>query len=217
MKKINKKNFYIAIGMLLAFLLWTIGLQCIDVQAIGPQHSLVGFATMNQFFHNLIGINMSLYIITDYLSVFPLVIVLGFALLGLTQWIQRKHLLKVDLDILILGGFYIVVIIIYLFFEILAVNYRPILINGSLEVSYPSSTTMLVMCVIPTAIMQFNTRIKKDTLKHFVIFAMYLFMIFMILGRLISGVHWISDIIGGSLLSIGLVLIYRTILLWQNN
>ena len=212
MKKENQRNFCTATCMLLAFLLWTAAIQLVDVQAIGPQESAVGFATINQFVHNLTGVHMSLYTITDWLGLVPLVFVMGFALLGLIQWIKRKHLFKVDYNILILGGFYIVVMAVYVLFEMLVVNYRPVLINGYLEASYPSSTTMLVMCVMPTAIMQFNARIKNDVLKRHLTSAITAFIIFMVIGRLISGVHWITDIIGGALLSTGLVLMYRAII-----
>jgi len=155
---------------------------------------------------------MSLYTITDWLGLMPFVFVMGFALLGLVQWIKRKHLFKVDHNILILGGFYIVVMTAYVLFEVFVVNYRPVLIDGILEASYPSSTTMLVMCVMLTAIMQFNVRIKNNILKRCVAFATTAFIVFMVIGRLISGVHWITDIIGGALLSAGLVLMYRTII-----
>ena len=211
MKKENQRNFCIAICMLLAFLLWTVAIQFVDVQAIGPQESSVGFATINQFVHNLTGVHLSLYTITDWLGLVPLVFVIGFALLGLIQWIKRKHLFKVDYNILILGGFYIIVMAVYVLFEMLVVNYRPVLIGGILEASYPSSTTMLVMCVMPTAIMQFNARIKNNVLKRCVASAIIAFIVFMVIGRLVSGVHWFTDIVGGALVSASLVLMYRSV------
>ena len=216
MKKENRRNFCIATFMLLAFLLWTVAIQLFDVETIGPQESSVGFARINQFVHKLTGVHMSLYTITDWLGLVPLGFVMGFAMLGLIQWIKRKHLLKVDYNILILGGFYIVVMTVYVLFEMLVVNYRPVLINGILEASYPSSTTMLVMCVMPTAIMQFNARIKNNVLKRFVASAIIAFIVFMVIGRLISGVHWFTDIIGGALLSAGLVLMYRAVINLKN-
>ena len=208
----NQKNFCIAICMLIAFVMWTVAIRFVDVQAIGPQESSVGFATINQFVHNLTGVHMSLYTITDWLGLVPLMFVMGFGTLGLIQWIKRKHLLKVDYSILVLGGFYIVVMAAFVLFEVLVINYRPVLIDGILEASYPSSTTMLVMCVMPTAIMQFGTRIKNDVLKRFVTSAIIAFIVFMVIGRLVSGVHWFTDIIGGALLSAGLVLMYRAVI-----
>ena len=214
MKKENQRSFCIAACILLAFLLWTVAILFVDVQAIGPQESSVGFATINQFVHNLTGVHMSLYTITDWLGLVPLMFVMGFGTVGLIQWIQRKHLLKVDYSILVLGGFYIVVMAVYVLFEMLVVNYRPVLIGGILEASYPSSTTMLVMCVMPTAIMQFNARIKNNVLKRFVASTIIVFIVFMVIGRLVSGVHWFTDIIGGALLSTGLVLMYRAFISW---
>ena len=109
----------------------------------------------------------------------------------------------------ILGGFYVAVMMVYVLFETVTVNYRPVLINGILETSYPSSTTLLVMCVIPTALIQVNSRMQSTTRKKIVALSMMGFLIFMVVGRLISGVHWVTDIVGGALLSAGLVMMYR--------
>ena len=211
MKKENQKNFRIAVFMLIAFIMWTIAICFIDVKAIGPKESTVGFATVNGLVHKLTGVHMTLYNITDWLGLVPLSFVMGFALLGLIQWIKRKHLSRVDYSIFVLGGFYISTMAVYIFFEMFIVNYRPILINGYLEASYPSSTTMLVMCVMPTAIMQFNSRIKNKALKKCVSLSITAFIAFMVIGRLVSGVHWFTDIIGGALLSTGLVMMYHSI------
>ena len=208
MKKASKKSFYVGTSFLLLFILWTILIKFIDVKSVGPQKSTVGFATLNIFFHNLTGTNMTLYNITDWLGLVPIAVCLGFAILGLVQWIRRKNISKVDFSILVLGVYYIVVIAVYILFEYLVINYRPILINGYLEASYPSSTTMLVMCVMPTAIMQFNSRIKNRIVKYCVTSIISAFITFMVIGRLISGVHWLSDIIGGILFSTGIVMLY---------
>lgn len=202
------RKILIAICLLLSFTLWTVLVCFVDVQPIGPQNSSVGFATINGFVHHLTGINMSLYTITDWLGLVPVIVGLGFALLGLVQWIQRKNILKVDHNILVLGVFYIVVLAAYLLFEKFVVNYRPVLIEGFLEASYPSSTTLLVLCVMPTALLQFCMRMKNSLLRHLVSFSIVAFIAFMVFGRLLSGVHWISDIIGGALLSAGLVMLY---------
>ena len=153
---------------------------------------------------------MGLYVLTDWLSLIPLGIVAGFALLGLSQWARRKRLRKVDRDILILGGFYVTVMALFLLFEELEINYRPILIQGTLEASYPSSTTMLVLCVMPTAMMQLRGRMGNSRGKRLLSVGMSLFTAFMVAARLISGVHWVTDIVGSVLMSSGLVLLYRS-------
>lgn len=151
---------------------------------------------------------MTLYTVTDWLGLVPIAFALGFAILGLAQWIARKSLLRVDRSLFVLGGFYIAVIAAYVFFEAFTVNYRPVLIDGVLEGSYPSSTTMLVMCVMPSAAMQLGDRIKNSVLRRCIVIAITVFTLFMVVGRLISGVHWITDIIGGALLSGGLAGMY---------
>ena len=213
MKEKGKKNLYIGIILLVAFLLWTCAVRFVDVQQIGPQNSSVGFATINNLVHTLTGTNMCLYTLTDWLGLVPIVFAISFGMLGLIQWIKRKHILKVDFNILVLGGFYIVVMAIYVVFEIFVVNYRPVLINGCLEASYPSSTTTLVICVMSSALIQFNLRLKNNFLKKSVVFIIIAFIVFMIIGRLISGVHWVTDIIGGALISASLVQMYKGIIM----
>ena len=217
MKRETGKHICVASGLLAAFALWTLAVCVVDVQTIGPKGSAVGFAALNGWFHELTGVHMDLYVITDWLSLVPFLFVLGFGILGLVQWITRKSLAKVDRSILILGGFYLVVMAVYLLFEVCVINFRPVLIEGVLEASYPSSTTMLVMCVMPTAVMQLHGRIKNKAFRCTVTSVIISFTLFMVIGRLISGVHWCSDIIGGALLSAGLVMLYRWAVRLKNN
>lgn len=208
----KKKKLCIAIILLTAFALWTILVSLVDVQAIGPEGSTVGLAGLNGFVHEFTGVNLLLYTLTDWLGLIPIAVTLAFAIFGLVQLIKRKSLWKVDCSILALGVFYIVVMAAYILFEMVVINYRPILIDRYLEVSYPSSTTMLAMCIMPTAAMQLNVRIKNTVVRWCVIIAIVVFTTFMVLGRLVSGVHWVTDIIGGVLLSAGLVMIYYSLL-----
>ncbi|MBO5295485.1 MAG: phosphatase PAP2 family protein [Clostridia bacterium] len=209
MKKNTPKSICLSACLLLSFAAWTALVRWVDVQPIGPDGSTVGFATLNQYVHNITGVHLSLYIVTDWLGLVPIATALGFAALGLVQWIKRKSLLRVDRSILALGVFYLAVIAAYVCFEIVVINYRPILIDGRLEASYPSSTTMLVTCVMPTAAMQLKGRIKNKLFGACVIIAITVFIAFMVLCRLLSGVHWMTDIIGGAILSTALVLMYN--------
>ncbi len=211
MKMKRKKRVLCAIGFLAAFLLWTAAVRLVDVRPIGPLGSSVGLAGINELVHRLTGVHFSLYNITDWLGLVPIGICMGFGLLGLAQWIKRRSLFRVDFNLFVLGGFYLVTIGAFLFFEHFAVNFRPVLIQGLLEASYPSSTTLLTMCVMPTAILQWNRRIKNKTLRNVVWALSMAFTAFMVVGRLISGVHWFTDIIGGALLSAGLVMLYSFI------
>ena len=204
----KNKALYLSIFLIVTFVVWTILVKYVNVEPIGPNGSSVGFSFINGFVKELIGTNMILYTITDWLGLIPFATVIGFAILGLVQWIKRKSLLKVDSSLFVLGAFYIVVFIAYIFFEIVVINCRPVLINGYLEVSYPSSTTMLAMTVMPTAMIQLIKRISSKKIKWILKYIILLFTVFMVVGRMVSGVHWISDIIGGALLSSGLVALY---------
>ena len=208
MKKKQRNRYGVAVSLLAAFALWTALVCCVDVQPIGPDGSAVGFAAVNEMVHDLTGVHMGLYVATDLLSLVPVAFVVGFAVLGLAQWMKRKSFLRVDGSILLLGGYFVAVMALYVFFEVVVINYRPVLINGVLEASYPSSTTMLVMCVMPTAWLQLNARMKSGGAKKLVTGTITAYTAFMVVGRLISGVHWFSDIVGGALLSAGLAMLY---------
>ena len=198
----------VSLCLLVAFVTWTLLVRFVDVRGIGPRGSSVGFATLNQFVHNATGTNMALYVITDWLGLVPIATALGFAALGLCQWVGRRSILKVDRSIIALGVFYIAVMSAYVFFEYAVINYRPVLIEGVLEASYPSSTTLLTLCVMPTAAMQLRARIKNGILRSISVLVILIFTAFMIVGRILSGVHWITDIIGGIILSAGLTSAY---------
>ena len=209
MKKNKTKIFIRGTVLLAAFAVWTRLIQTVDVKPAGVNGSAIGFAAMNTWFHQLTGVHLSIYTITDWLGLVPIFVCLGFAGLGMMQLIRRKSILKVDADILLLGAYYIAVIGCYLAFEEIPVNYRPVLIEGRMEASYPSSTTLLVLAVMPTLIYQLRNRIPSAKYTKPVCLTVTLFSALMVLGRLISGVHWITDIIGAVLLSAGLYDIYR--------
>ena len=193
MEKHNPIERYAGPLLLAGFGIWTILVQTVNVQPIGPQGTAVGLATCNGWFHRLTGVHWTLYTLTDWLGLVPIAICLFFGTMGLAQLIRRKSLWKVDVDILMLGVYYGVVILGYLFFEKVPINYRPVLVDGVLEASYPSSTTLLVLSVMPTLNLQIKRR-AADTA---------------VAGRLVSGVHWLTDIVGAMLLSGGLFFCYR--------
>ena len=143
----KKKNIILTGILFIIFGVYTYLVKTINVKAIGPQKSKVGFAVVNKWFKNVIGKNMTIYKVTEYLGYALLLIVVVFAIIGLIQLIKRKNPLKVDKEILSLGALYACMAIVYVGFEKVIINYRPILIDKVLEASYPSSHTVLAMCV----------------------------------------------------------------------
>ena len=213
MKDYRKASLRSGILLLILFAVWTVLVQNVDVQNAGQTGTEVGLATLNIWFHDLTGVHMMLYTITDWLGLVPVIICLAFGVMGFVQMIQRKSPLKVDADLILLGVYYIVVIAGYLIFEELPVNYRPVWIEGRLEASYPSSTTLLVLSVIPALTFQARRRLKNVRLNRAIRIGSAGFSLFMVVGRMLSGVHWITDIIGAILLSSGLFCIYRAIVI----
>ena len=207
----NKKQIiYLttSLSLLVFFCVWTLLVVFVDVKPLGVNSTNIGLSTMNVAFFNLTKENMTLYTITDWLGLVSIAICFCFGMLGLVQLIKRKSLFAVDKDILILGVYYIIVILMYLIFEMIPINYRPILIEGRMETSYPSSTTLLVLSVAPTLSFEIHKRIKNKKIVVLVDVLNISFSLFMVIGRLLSGVHWLSDIIGSIILSGGLFALY---------
>ena len=211
MKK--KRRIYTAVisGALTVILILLIRL--VDVAPIGPQGTSIGLSHLNRFVFELFGVNMVWYHITDWLGIAAVLTALLFAAVGLIQWIRRKSLLKVDREILTLGGLYLLVIGLYLLFENVIVNYRPIIMPGGTrpEASFPSSHTLLVCVIMGSAAILTKKYIQNKTLRKVLQAVCYIIIGVTVFGRLIAGVHWFTDIIGGILISIVLLSLFQVI------
>ena len=209
MKKNEKKNLLIGSIFIAMFAVWTVLILTVDVQPLGQNGTGIGFATFNCWFHHFTGVNMVIYTITDWMGLVLVAICLSFAGMGLVQLIKRRSLFRVDADIMILGVYFVIVFLAYAIFEMIPINYRPILIEGKMEASYPSSTTLLVLSVMPALIEQIQRRLSGITAKRIIKIVEIAFSAFMVIGRLVSGVHWFTDIVGGVLLSAGVFMLYK--------
>ena len=207
-KKKNQRNFIITGALFLAFILYTIAVRVVDVQAVGPENSNIGFATINRAVFIFFGDNPFWYNVTEVTGILALLVAAVFGLLGVAQLVTKKSITKVETDIIILGGFYVLVMIFYVLFEVFIINYRPVILEEGLEASYPSSHSMLVFCIMITAIMQFRSRISEKRVLLIAEIVSIVIISVTVLGRLVSGVHWFTDILGGVLLGTALVMLY---------
>ncbi len=210
MKK-GKSNFLVSTILILSAIVFTILVKVVDVQSVGVNGTSIGFATINMLIFKSIGVNMVCYHITDCLGLVPILIATVYAIIGVIQLVKRKSLFKVDKEIILLGIFYIVVIAIYVLFEKVIINYRPILMNGYLEASYPSSHTLMTICLCGSSIMINKKLFNNKFSKHINILSVIIILI-TVIGRLISGVHWFTDIVGGIIISISLLMTLRSII-----
>lgn len=207
----KKKKCIIGGSILVIAILFTILVKVVDVKAIGPNGSKVGFAAINQFFADQLGTNMVWYHITEILGMVAILCAGVYALIGLIQCIQRKSIWKVDRAIFLLGLFYIVVILLYIFFEVCIVNYRPVLMEGALEASYPSSHTMMTMCICGGIIVVNQKIIHKQKMKKLLNILFSVMILVTVVGRFLSGVHWFTDIVGGFIISSGLLILFSSL------
>lgn len=204
----KKNSIILPVILFVVFVVYTFIVSHVDIQPVGPLQSKVGMASLNIFFANSIGIHMIWYDITNILGFFSLVVAAFFGFIGVFQLVTRKSLLKVDRDIIILGCFYVLVLACYVMFDKFPINYRPVMLEGTLEPSYPSSHTMLSICILSTAIMQLKWKMRDAHVANLTSIILAVIMVIIVVGRLISGVHWFTDIVGGVLLSALLVSLY---------
>lgn len=204
------KKWLVSSGVLfLGFVFFTLLVTAFDRRPIGPEGSVVGFAAVNGFVFDLFGVSTFWYHLTEWMGVVAIAVVLCFGAAGLCQLVKRRDIRKVDGSLLVLGGIYGLVMGFYLLFEVWVVNYRPVILEGTLEASYPSSHTMLVMCVMATAAMQLRILLpEKKKLCLWMDIAAGVIITVTIIGRLLSGVHWFTDIVGSVLLSAALIALY---------
>ena len=207
----KKRNFLISGILLLIAITFTILVKVVDVKQIGVNNSSIGFATLNQFIFKTTGVNMIWYHITDWLGLIPVFMAIVYAFIGLIQFIKRRSIFKVDKEIILLGLYYIIVIALYVFFEKVIINYRPILMNGFLEASYPSSHTLMTICICGSSIL-INKKLFNNKITKVINYLSIIIITITVVGRLISGVHWFTDIIGGILISSGLLMTFYSLL-----
>lgn len=211
MKSRTKQNFILTGIMFAVFAAFTLLVKFIDVQPIGPAGSSVGFASANGSFFDLFGQNAVWDKITDLCLLAALLSAACFAVLGVLQLIKRKSLFKVDCDLYALAGFYILVAVFYLLFELIVINQRPVLVDGALEASYPSSHTLIVCSFMLAAIFQTKKRIRNKNLRTGLIVIFTLLIVLTAVGRLLSGMHWLTDVLGGLVLGASLGMLYISV------
>ena len=204
----RKKLFIITFILLLLSITYTLLIKVVDVRSVGPLGSKVGLSTINLKFHNLTGYNDIFYDISKYLGLIPFLICGFYGLQGIIQLIKNKSFKKVDKRLIFLGILYIAMLALYIGFDKVVINYRPILEDGLLESSYPSSHTVLALCICLSSLLISKYYIKNNVLRRYFDIITWILMITITGARLLSGVHWLTDIIGGIIISLFLVSLF---------
>ena len=213
MRKLNRKYGKAAISFAL-FILTSALVKCVDIAAVGPAGTSVGLSHLNKAVHDLIGVHMFWYQVTNLLGFWAILCGAVFACIGLKQLIERKSLKQVDAKILALGGLFVLLGVIYVLFEKVVVNCRPVLMEGETvpEASFPSSHTVLAFVIFGAIAMLLKDYLQDKRLVSMLQNACLVLILVSVIGRLISGVHWFTDILGGIFLSYALLMVFSGVL-----
>ena len=213
MRKLNRKYGKAAISFAL-FILTIALVTCVDIGSVGPAGTTVGLSHLNKGVHDLIGVHMFWYQVTNLLGFWAILCGAVFACIGLKQLIERKSLKQVDAKILALGGLFVLLGVIYVLFEKVVVNCRPVLMEGETvpEASFPSSHTVLAFVIFGAIAMMLKDYLQDKRLVSMLQNACLVLILVSVIGRLISGVHWFTDILGGIFLSVALLQAFSGIL-----
>ena len=206
------KNIKLKLGAAIAVLaiLFTATVRTVDVSAIGPEGTAVGFSHVNQAAAEAVGVHLQWYAATQVIGMQVLLLAAVFALAGLVQLVRRRSLWKVDPELLALACLYGAVFVVYVFFEVVVINYRPIIMPGELhpEASFPSSHTMLACVILGSAMLLVKQYIPFRRTRLVLRILCGVLMAVVVLGRLYSGVHWLTDICGGLLYGAALLFLF---------
>ena len=216
----SKKSAYIC-GSVFAFLsvVFTVLVKTVDVGTWEKTGKQMGLLTLNSGFHNLTGTSEFWYELTNKMGIISIALGLLFMVYGGIILIKRKSFLKVDRFIYALGSLYVVLGVIYVAFEKVNINYRPIILAGDTEAeaSFPSSHTLLICTIIITATITLSRLLKgKKALRITVWVVGSCFTALGVAGRLLCGYHWLSDIISSILISAALIFFYTAASKEQN-
>ena len=207
-----KRKYWLTIILGVMAVLLTVSLLFIDKKAVGPNGSEVGFAGLNTAVAGNITPSKTWDKISDVLIAGIVASGAIFAVMGLVQWIGRKSFKKVDWNIKMLGVVYAVLALLYVVFEkLIVINHRPLLVNEALEVSFPSTHTLIAVTLALTVVLTLKDYIKNKKVRVALTCGLVLLAIITAMGRILAGMHWTTDVLGGLLYGATLVSLYANL------
>ena len=208
----KKSPLTITLILFALFFAYTCACLMVDVAQFAPQSvngdaiestqtTDIGFQKLNLSVHNALGFRQVFYRLSEYIGYLALLAGACIGLIWLLRLIKTKKLLGVDAGLNAAIAAMALMVVFYVLFEALKLNFRPVILDDGLEASYPSSHTLLGCVVFGCAAMVSADIFKDKGLARSVSALCYIIAAVLTLFRALSGVHWISDIIGGVILS----------------
>ena len=204
------RRFKTALYTFVLFIIWTVLVKVVDTAAIGPMDTVVGFSSVNGSVHNVLGTSDLWYSVSKILGYLAIALCGVFAVIGAVQLVQRKSLARVDKKLIAAGVIYLCVIIAYVLFDKLVINYRPVIMpdNTVPEASYPSTHAMLGCVGYGVGAILLPDYLNNNSLAGIVRAVCWVLAVLTVVSRLLSGVHWLTDIIGGIIISAFFLTLY---------
>lgn len=206
LKKIFNK--YTIIGGVLLFLFILLLILLMTVDRANNIYKQIGLFSFNKLF--LVDYSNEAWDeFSDVILYISLLFILGLAIYGFYQLSKKRSLFKVDKDIIFIGcGLAILAFVWLVFDKLIDVNYRPIAISGTAQTSFPSTHTMIaafVLLAATRAILKRNgNEIKYQLLAYS---GSSILILLCSLGRILSKMHWATDVLGGLFIGVGLFFI----------
>ena len=142
----KKRGYGKTILLFIISIIYTVLVTFVDKQTIGPEGTSVGFSAINKVFLDLISYNPMWDKITDLMLMIAILTAVYFAATGFIQLLKEKRpLAEIDKDILIMGFLYVILVIMYVLFDKVPINYRPVILDEGLEPSYPSTHDLMTL------------------------------------------------------------------------
>jgi undecaprenyl-diphosphatase len=204
-KQSKSTALFASILLLISSVVFTIAVAFLDVETNPEGGHNIGLSTINLAFHKSFPYNELLHNISEYAGYIPVLFALFFAVMGAGQALKHKSFKKVDNVLYFMAAYYVLVGFVYLIFEKLCINVRPVMLDGEWEASYPSSHTLFAITLCASTILANDLFFAKAKWRKIMNIAAYILMFAVPVMRLFSGVHWLSDIVGGVIISTALV------------
>lgn len=185
-------------------------LYSVDVTFEGVNGSRIGLSGINIPIRDAIGTNMIFYNISKYVGALGIALVGVLAVWFLVRIIREKSLKALTRKEYELGVLYLLTCVLYVVFSKIVINYRPIIKwdEEGPESSFPSTHAMIAVVIFGSFCCIAGNYIKNEKLCKLIRILCVILAVLVIVGRMLSGVHWFTDIVGGVLVALSLVFAY---------
>ena len=217
-----RKDLILAAVLLALFLLFTVVVSTVNVASVpvkvvaadgswtAGEEIRIGLSGVNVPVSDQLGYRAGAYKVSKYLGYLSILTAVAFVAWFICEAVKRRSAAKADRRLIALMILFALTAAAYLLFEVLKLNYRPVVLDEGLEASYPSTHTLLAVAVMGGAARTL-TALRKGP-SRLCACALCLIGAVIVICRCLAGVHWLTDILGGLLLGAALLALHAGLL-----